>query len=199
MRKLTLVLVFSGLEGLNIFSLVNSAFHNSLFGALNNLVPDHWLSNSLASQSHNKDKDLKKAKSELKKKKAQLTSARNKVSSTRTKIQKRVARNLSANIASIPAESIPVIGIATIVAVTAMDLNDACETMSDLDDLTMSLGMDDVGPQTTKVCGEEVPSKEKVMTDLGVDIAAYQQFKRDYQEWETNLGGFLHDFFHGSK
>ena len=47
------------------------------------------------------------------------------------------------NIASMPAEAIPVIGVGTIAVVTALELDDMCAIMGFVDDLTESMGLDD--------------------------------------------------------
>lgn len=199
MKKIAVISIFSGLIALNILTLVSSAVHNALYGLLDDIMPASWLSNSLSSHSLDKDKELKKRKSELREKNKKLRETRNKVAKTRTKIQKRVIRNATRNVGAIPAESMPVIGIATIVAVTTMDLKDACDTMTDLDDLSVTLGFEEVDPKTTKVCGKKVPSKEEVMSDLGIDEESYRQFLNDYEEWRMNLGGFLNEIFNGAK
>lgn len=195
MKKLAVVAIFLGLIGLNILTLVNSAVYNAMYGVLDNIIPASWMAESLANKLNDKDKDLKKTKSDLKAKEKKLRQTRAKVVGTRDKIKTRIAKNVSVNLASIPAESIPIIGIASIVAVTVMDLRDACDTMTDLDDLSVTLGFEDADPDTTKVCGETVPSKEKVMSDMGIDNATYHELKRDYEDWRMNLGGFIHYFF----
>jgi hypothetical protein len=50
------------------------------------------------------------------------------------------------SIAAIPAESIPFIGVAVLIADTGYELYAVCETVRDLDQLYVDLGMaDDVG------------------------------------------------------
>lgn len=64
------------------------------------------------------------------------------------------------NIASLPGESIPLIGTALIVGVTAWDIYDSCENLKDLNELN------DVfkhhREDQTQVCGIKVPTKEWV-------------------------------------
>ena len=66
------------------------------------------------------------------------------------------------SVASIPAEAIPYIGPFTIVAVTGLEIKDACATMEDLRELN---GLLDTGEDidTGTVCGLDVP-------DLGTVI-----------------------------
>lgn len=47
-------------------------------------------------------------------------------------IEKRIQKNLARNVVALPSEAIPAISLATSVAVTAMDIYDACETMKDI-------------------------------------------------------------------
>lgn len=195
MKKVAVVAIFLGLIGLNILTLVSSAVHNTIYGVLDNLIPASWMAESLANKLNDKDKDLKKTKSDLTAKEKKLSQTTAKVVGTRDRIKARIAKNVSLNLASIPAESIPIIGIASIVTVTTLDLKDACDTMKDLDDLSVTLGFEDTDPDTRKICGEKVPSEEKVMSDMGIDNASYHELKRDYEDWRMNLGGFIHYFF----
>jgi len=190
MKKALIALCFFGLISLNALSLLNSAVHNALYGVLDGLLPSSFLADSVTNKSKAKDKALKKAKADLRKSNAKLASTRKKVTLTRNKIQRRVARNISINLGSIPAESIPVLGIATIVGVTAMDLKDACDTMSDLDELSTSISLAQDEPETDKICGKTVPSKEEVMASIGIDDGEYEDFR-------YNPGGFIYDLLHG--
>ena len=52
----------------------------------------------------------------------------------------------SLSIAAIPAESIPFIGVAVLIADTGYELYAACETVRDLDRLYTDLGMTDEAP-----------------------------------------------------
>jgi hypothetical protein len=69
---------------------------------------------------------------------------------------KRVAAK---SIAAIPAESIPFIGVAVLIADTGYELYAACETVRGLDQLYVDLGMDDEvsGDAMHSVCDPELP------------------------------------------
>jgi hypothetical protein len=54
----------------------------------------------------------------------------------------RTKRVAAKSIAAIPAESIPVIGVAVLIADTGYELYAACETVKDLDQLYSDLGME---------------------------------------------------------
>jgi hypothetical protein len=62
-------------------------------------------------------------------------------------------------IAAIPAESIPFIGVAVLLADTGYELYAACETVRDLDQLYADLGMADESTEDVmhSVCDRELP------------------------------------------
>ena len=74
---------------------------------------------------------------------------------------KRVAAK---SIAAIPAESIPFLGVAVLIADTGYELYAACETMRDLDELHGELGMDDETPDDVMhtVCDPVLPDAGEV-------------------------------------
>jgi hypothetical protein len=61
----------------------------------------------------------------------------------RKSVVNRATKSAIRNIASMPAEAIPVIGVGTIAVVTALELDDMCAIMGFVDDLTESMGLDD--------------------------------------------------------
>ena len=63
------------------------------------------------------------------------------------------------SIAAIPAESIPFIGVAVLIADTGYELYAACETVRDLDQLYSDLGMAEEAPGDVmhSVCDPELP------------------------------------------
>jgi hypothetical protein len=70
----------------------------------------------------------------------------------------------SLSIAAIPAESIPFIGVAALIADTGYELYAACETVRDLDQLYLDLGMEDEVPDDVihSVCDPELPEAGEV-------------------------------------
>jgi len=68
------------------------------------------------------------------------------------------------SIAAIPAESIPFIGVAVLIADTGYELYAACETVSDLDQLYSDLGMADETPTDVihSVCAPRLPDTGEV-------------------------------------
>jgi hypothetical protein len=68
------------------------------------------------------------------------------------------------SIAAIPAESIPFIGVAVLIADTGYELYAACETVRDLDQLYGELGMADNAPDDVmhSACEPELPEPGQV-------------------------------------
>jgi hypothetical protein len=76
-----------------------------------------------------------------------------------SRLTTRTKRVAAKSIAAIPAESIPIIGVAVLIADTGYELYAACETARDLDQLYADLGMEDVLPNDSmhSVCDPELP------------------------------------------
>jgi hypothetical protein len=103
------------------------------------------------------DKAIKKRAAIQSKRKA-ATKKFGKRLATRTK------RVTARSIAAIPAESIPFIGVAVLIADTGYELYAACETVRDLDQLYTELGMADEAPEDVmhSVCDPELPGAGRV-------------------------------------
>ena len=64
---------------------------------------------------------------------------------------------------SMVAEAVPYIGIGVIVAVTTLEVRDACDTMKDLHELNVAFNPETATPDGAReVCGTRVPTKEEV-------------------------------------
>lgn len=75
----------------------------------------------------------------------------------------RTARVAVTNLGSMAGESIPVYGIAIVVAATAYELKSSCDSLREMHELEVALGVapaDD--PQVDQVCGMQVPTKEEI-------------------------------------
>jgi hypothetical protein len=72
-----------------------------------------------------------------------------KVKSLSQRMVKRTVRTTTRNLAQIPAESIPYVGAAVIVAATALDIKDACDTLHDLDEIMALAGVEKQQSSTT--------------------------------------------------
>lgn len=72
------------------------------------------------------------------------------------RLASRVATGASRAAATAIPKSTPYVGTAIVVAITAYDLYDACETMKEISELKRELGLESEDP--TKVCGLKPPS-----------------------------------------
>jgi hypothetical protein len=98
-----------------------------------------------------------------------------------TRLASRTKRVAAKSIAAIPAESIPFIGVAVLIADTGYELYAACETVRDLDLLYSDLGMDDETPDDVlhSVCQPEL-----------LDAAAgWDGVVEDVDQWWESLVG----------
>ena len=68
------------------------------------------------------------------------------------RIKRRSAFQATRSISAIPTESIPIIGITTIVAMTAWDIRDACRTIEDMSEIQKSMGEDPDDGFVTRIC-----------------------------------------------
>ena len=75
------------------------------------------------------------------------------------RIATRTAKGALRNVASVPAEAIPYIGIPVIIAVTGLEIYDACATMEDIKEINRVLN-------TVTTCGIKVPDKDTVMKTI---------------------------------
>ncbi len=85
------------------------------------------------------------------------------ISKTTNLIVKRTVHSTTRDLGAMVGQSIPYIGVAAIVGATVWDLQDSCDTVTDLQELHNKLGFPLKNEaEVTKVCGLEVPSKEEV-------------------------------------
>ena len=156
-KRLILIAAFLGLIASNILTLTHSAFNAALSGLLGTTLGVRTVSSMMQSKLASKDAALKKQKAANLKGKA---STRNfgKRLATRTK------RVTAKSIAAIPAEAIPFLGVAVLIADTSYELYAACETMRDLDALYADMGMADETPDDVihSACNPKLPDAEAV-------------------------------------
>ncbi len=99
-------------------------------------------------------------------KKHQSTATRRKAATRKfgTRLANRTKRVAAKSIAAIPAESIPFIGVAVLIADTGYELYAACETVRDLDRLYGELGMVEEVPDDVmhSVCDPQLPEPGQV-------------------------------------
>jgi hypothetical protein len=78
-------------------------------------------------------------------------------------VRNRLAKGVTRNVASVPAESIPYVGIVVVLSMTALDIQDACSTMKDINGLLNLLGQ---GEENPDFCGTKLPTRDEVLASL---------------------------------
>ncbi len=76
-------------------------------------------------------------------------------------MHRRLAKGVSRNLAALPAEAVPYLGIGVTLAVTSLDVYDACQTMKDFNTLLTMMGQ---GQENPELCGQKVPTVEQVIS-----------------------------------
>ena len=120
-------------------------------------------------QLQKKNSNLSKKNVELAKtiKKNDAVASKHKklVSETSKRIQKRTAKSAFRSVVAVTGETIPYIGVGVIVAVTTLELYDACGTLKDLAVLNEQLELGEA-VNTDKVCGLKVPSISDLIDNI---------------------------------
>lgn len=121
------------------------------------------------------------------------------VGETSERIAKRTATGASRNVAATFGEAVPLYGIGVVIAATAWELRDACETMKDLHDLDVAFNPEKAkSPDITEVCGLKVPTKEElwqmvksspgkaveIAKDVLPDLPDFEAPKIDWKFWD---------------
>ncbi|MBM9593473.1 hypothetical protein [Roseitranquillus sediminis] len=100
----------------------------------------------------------------------QVRTVREAVSDTADRIARRTATATARNVAAIPAEAVPLFGIAVIAGATAWELKDACDLMADIHALNVafdpSLAND---PERHEACGRQVPTRAEIWSMVAGD------------------------------
>jgi hypothetical protein len=156
-KRLLLTLTFLALITTNILTLTNTAFNAALSGLVGTALGIRTVSSMVQSKLISQDKAIKKNRSTALKRKA----------ATRkfgTRLASRTRRVAAKSIAAIPAESIPFIGVAVLIADTGYALYEACESIRDLDELYADMGIEDEAPDDVmySVCDPLLPEPGQV-------------------------------------
>jgi hypothetical protein len=176
-----------GLVSMNVLTLLSEAVHDVLFGGvkavLATVAQEEVLSRLLRNSPTVKRKsDVATATRVLSEEKAAISASKKalelkhaelaRVSAVRSGVAKKMSKRLATravvnatrNSTSIFAESIPYIGVAVVLGVTALDLRDTCETLKDMNEVNAAF---DLEPEDqTKVCGIHVPTKAEVLVKV---------------------------------
>jgi hypothetical protein len=181
-KMLSVTLCLMGLLASNVASLVSAGAHDWMHNALwrvlsigGQAVADRALANSpkakLDQTVKSKTADLN-AKSRLQTKELEDVHAKNRklaqqlevsckqAKATVAAVHQRLAKGVSRNVAALPSESIPYLGLGVTLAVTSLDIYDACQTMKDFNALLRMMGQ---GEENPGLCGQKVPTVDQVL------------------------------------
>lgn len=151
-KRLAVTASFLALITTNILAFTSTAFNTAVSGLMGTAFGIRTVSSMMQSKITSQDRAIKKHQ----------TSAMKSKAATRkfgTRLASRTRRVAAKSIAAIPAESIPFLGVAVLVADTGYELYAACETITDLDQLYDDLGMAGEVPDDVmhSVCDPELP------------------------------------------
>lgn len=84
------------------------------------------------------------------------------------RIVRRTATTTARSIASVPLESIPYVGVASILTITALEVKAACDNVKDVDELYSSMNIEDsTSPDAlSKICNPTMPSIDTIFNKL---------------------------------
>ncbi len=145
LRRIAITLTFVGLVACNVLTLTSAAFNTAISTALTTALGIQTVTGAMQTRLARQDKLAKQRKVVARK--------------FGTRLAGRTKRVAAASIATLPAEALPLIGISVILAGTAYELYEACESMRDLEELYAGLGMDDSVPDDVlhSVCEAQLP------------------------------------------
>lgn len=162
-KEFLLITSFFGLASFNVATLISDQIHtagyNILASILKSTLPDAALEKLLRNSSTVQRKmDLLQIQ-KLAAKNADLEHKLMKRAEVARKVSKQViarsARAATRNVSSLPGKAIPLWGAALEAGTTVLDIKDLCDTIIDMNELSVSVDGEREGGQT--ICGIQVP------------------------------------------
>ena len=168
-RKVLIGIAFSGLLGSNIALVFSGSYLTSITDLLRNTPLTSYLDDSLVVKN-------RKLKAQTLDAKQRLHDQRTKSSKITRNIARRTTLSVTRNTGAAFVEALPGIGIATIIGMTAWDIKDGCDTLTEINSLLDELG-EPTDLDQTKICGMQAPSQDEIIESVIV--------KRD--EWLSDI------------
>ena len=160
-KRLLLTLSFIVLIASNILTLTSTAFNAAVSGLLGTALGVRTVSSMMQSKITSQQRAITKQRA---------ATIRNKAATRKfgARLASRTRRVAAKSIAALPAESIPFLGIAVLIADTGYELYAACETITDLDQLYSDLGLADEIPDDAmlSVCEPDLPDPDAVWSGV---------------------------------
>lgn len=166
--------------------ITNAKYHDGLADLFSNLPVPDFMSNSKSKHYEkllNENKRLKKKNKILLNEEKLRTIKIKRAQNITRKIIFRTTKNVSLNLSSVFAESVPYIGIGAILAVTASDVYDGCETIKESNELLTLLNTDGLKKQENKICGLRIPTEKEVL----------DTFKEHKKHMDEVIGGTIYE------
>lgn len=160
-KRLLLTATIAGLLATNVLTLTSAAFNTAVSGLLASTLGVRTVSGALQSKVAAQKTALQKHRAAAVQRKAAARHFGRRLAS-------RTKRVAAKSIAAIPAESIPVIGVAVVIAGTSYELYAACETVRDLDRLYAGLGVtgENNDDAMRQVCNPSLPDADAVLNGV---------------------------------
>lgn len=99
--------------------------------------------------------------------KGEKVALRDAVQKVVTKVNRKSATIAATNVGSMAGESIPVLGIAVIVASVGFEIKGTCEIMTEMHELQMAIDPSPANdPDLAEVCGMKVPTREELVSQV---------------------------------
>lgn len=156
-KRLLLTLSFLALIVTNVLTLTNSAFNAALSGLMSTKLGVQTVSDTLRGKLDANKKTIKKQT---------IAHTKRKAATRRfgTRLASRTKRVAAESIAAIPGGAIPLLGLSLLIAGTSYELYEACNSIKDLDELYLDMGMADETPDDVlhSVCDPSFPNAGKI-------------------------------------
>lgn len=108
--------------------------------------------------------DRKNLQNQLRDSRAAIALHKDRASELGKKVLRRAARSVTRHLAALPGHALPVLSATVAVGSVALDIQDACESLKELDEFNHSVGLPSV--DRSRVCGRAVPSADELLTDV---------------------------------
>ncbi|MBR9728912.1 hypothetical protein ACFOD0_16620 [Shewanella intestini] len=148
--------------GLNVATVLSANVFDALHGALSYVSPQALLGHGKSAQFNKVKLNNAQLKKQLKLKKHNMVQ----VKRISGRISKRVVKGVVRNTSSIMGEAVPYVGIGVMLAVTAADVYDGCQTVKDLNQMTALIDVNHQAVDEATVCGIEVPTVDDVKQQI---------------------------------
>jgi len=95
------------------------------------------------------------------------------------KVLGRAGRSVTRHLLALPGHALPVLGATVAVGSATIDINDACDSLKELDELNQAIGLPSAN--RSRICGVVVPTAEELLAD------ARSNWRRVYDRSATAL------------